>query len=108
MVVQEFNHIPLLNFLCPQVGGNVNHCAEQFKQQVSVLVCLLGQFNVSVHVLLKGINGLRVELSHVPAYFEQQSISELEGPFYQTFVLIVLGNNLSIARVSCQVHCQSH
>jgi len=104
--MKEFNHVPLFNFLSPQICWNVNHCTQQLQQQISVLVSVMSQLYVPVHVLLKRVNRLRVELSDVPTDFEQQSVSKLESSLNKLFMLVVLGNNLCIARVGSQVDSQ--
>ena len=80
MVVKEFNHVPLLNLLTPHISWHVDHGAEQFEKEVSVVIRLLSKFNVPIHHLFEKFYRSRVELGYISAHLEQKSVSKLECP----------------------------
>ena len=58
--------------------------------------------------MFKSVDRLRVELSDVPAHFEQERILEFKCSLNQSLVLLFLRQQLGIARVCCQVYCQGN
>lgn len=50
---------------------------------------MMGELDVSVHILFKGADALGEELGNVTAYLEEQSVTEFEGAFDETLVLVV-------------------
>ena len=108
MVVKEFNHVPLLDLLTPLVSRHIDHSAEQFKKEISVIIRLLSKLNVSIHHLFEEFYWSWVELGYVSANFEQKSVSKLKCSLNQTSVLIFLSNQLCITWVSRQINSKSH
>ena len=101
MVVQKLDHSELLQFFSPKVSRHVDHSSQQLQKKISVLFAVLRQFNIAVHILLKGIQRDGVELRDVATDFEEECVSVLEGSEYQLLMLVILRHYFGVPRIRC-------
>lgn len=47
-----------------------------------------------------------VKLSDIPAHLEQKCVSEFESSIDKLLVLVILGHDLGVPRIGCQVDCE--
>ena len=66
----------------------------------------MGQLDVAIHEFLKCLQRVGIELSNIAAHFEEQCIPVLERSDDKLLMLVVLGHDLSVARVCRQVDSQ--
>lgn len=70
MIVEEFDDAVALQIVTPLVRRDVNHGAEQLKQQVCVLSSFVRKLQVSWQIYFKCFQRLWIKLGDVAAHFE--------------------------------------